>query len=120
MKIGLAWLLLAFAVAIQAQTVDHPLDIGGDVQAPRLARQVDLSLPAEALNRRRSVSVGVRMVVGPDGVPSRITVAESTISREYEDLLKQQIEQQYRFLPATRKGTPVAVNLSMAVFIDPF
>ena len=120
MKIELAGLLLAFVTAIQAQTVDRPLEIGGDVIAPRLARQVDLSLPAEALTSHRPVSVSVRMVIDQNGVPSRITIVESTIPKQYEDLIRKQIEQQYRFIPAMRKGTPVAVKLGMAVFIDTF
>jgi hypothetical protein len=117
MRVGLLLLVFA-AVCAQAQSVEHPLPIGGDVKAPALIHEGNVVLPEMWRGKLHSVYVELSMVVDEQGSPRNVVVRKSNLSEEWWAEVKKNAETQYRFRPATLHGTPVAVRLGQEIDID--
>jgi protein TonB len=83
--------------------------VGNGVTVPRLLRQVDPRYTQDALERRIQGTVSLDVVVGRDGVPSRIRVVgslDSGLDQEAISALRR-----WRFSPGTLAGSPVDVEV---------
>jgi TonB family protein len=94
--------------------------VGGDVKAPRIIQSFQPQLDeqqSKQLNAGKKVdragSTKLKIVVGEDGTVRSATVFEASD----HDLDAKAIEaaKQWRFEPATKKGVPVAVELTVEV-----
>lgn len=101
-----------------AQTVDHPLQVGGQVKAPIAMQTPDPEFPKGALSRGTATGWVVALVVDQQGYPQKVRMLRGGGT----DADKYVIDavQQYRFKPATLDGQPVAVYLNIEINIDPF
>jgi protein TonB len=70
--------------------------------------------PPQALRRRESGKVLVRVDVGPDGVPTATSVVESSNSRSL-DKAAQDAVQRWRFRPAMVDGRPSAGSVVVPI-----
>jgi len=112
-------LLLAFAaVSAQAQSVEHPLAIGGEVKAPTLTHEGDVVLPEMWTGKPRFIHVLLSLVVDEQGFPRNVVVRQSNLPEQWWSTVKKNVETTYRFRPATLRGTPVAVRLYQEMDID--
>jgi protein TonB len=112
------WVCLFLAASISAgcsrgQTVDKPLQVGGNVQAPVLVEQVEPKYPRPLFGRPKEGSVLVGLVVDQNGVPERLRVIQS-VDKKFDRAALDAVKQ-YRFKPAMQGATPVAVELNLAV-----
>ena len=106
-----AWLV----PPLTAQTVDKPLDVGGNVVPPVVKTQVEPKYPRGGFfHRAKSSDVTVDLVVDEKGFPQNLRVEKS--GGEKFDQAALEAVRQYRFQPATREGAPVAVEVNVVVF----
>lgn len=63
--------------------------------------------PVDALREGRSGTVILEVLVGLDGKPLKVTVAQSSGQRDLDRLAVRHVESKWRFEPATRNGQPV-------------
>jgi outer membrane biosynthesis protein TonB len=110
---------MAFACGVvKAQTVDHPLEVGGQVKPPIAIQTPEPEFPKGATIHGPAAGWVVALVVDQQGLPQNVRMLRGTGG----DADKYIIEavRQYRFKPATLNGQPVAVYLNTGVYIDPF
>lgn len=87
---------------------------GGQTREARLLRQVPPAFPPEAVRKRQSGWVEVRITVGPQGNVTGATVVRSQPSRVFDRAAVAAV-QQWRFEPALRDGEPVAAQRTQRI-----
>ena len=70
--------------------------------------------PQRALRRRETGTVRVQVEVGPDGVPTDVSVSESSNSRELDRAALDAVRK-WRFSPAVRDGQAVAGSVVVPI-----
>jgi protein TonB len=70
--------------------------------------------PARALRRRETGTVRVQVEVGPDGVPTDVTVASPSSSRDLDRAAVDAVRR-WRFRPAQRDGQAVAGSVVVPI-----
>ncbi|HEY5805687.1 MAG TPA: energy transducer TonB [Lysobacter sp.] len=98
---------LAPAPVAAASTRPEPMP--GQTPSPRY--------PAQALRRGESGTVSVRVEIGPDGVPSQVSVEGSSGSR-YLDRAALDAVRRWRFRPAMSHGQPVSGSVIVPIRFD--
>ena len=111
---------LALTAAAQAQDLEHPLHIGGQVKPPVLIDQKapNVSTVPEA-ERRNFHGANVYLVVDTDGLPKRVRVVGRSGSPKMDAAVLDAIRT-YRVRPGTRDGVPVAVEVFIQTDMDFF
>lgn len=116
-RIVLALALISPAATL-AQTVDHPLAVGGEVKPPVAIYAPD-SEYTKAMLKERTRSPVVALVVDEQGMPRDLHLVRSSGSNGFDQATLKAVAE-YRFRPATLRGTTVAVRLNIESFVDPF
>ena len=88
-------------------------EIGNGVTAPRIVREVKPAYTAEAMRAKVQGVVWLRCIVLPDGSVGRVEVVRSLDSTFGLDQEAVKAARQWRFMPATRMGEPVAVRITI-------
>jgi TonB family protein len=121
-RIILPGLLVAGAIALPAFKINllsaatensQVYKIGGDVTAPRLVYKSEPQYTKEAREKKIEGTTVLRLTIDNSGLPGAFTIV-----RGLDDGLDQEaIEavEQWRFLPATKAGEPVAVEATIEV-----
>jgi TonB family protein len=104
--------------AARAQTVEHPLQVGGQVKPPIAIQTADPQIPKSELPPDEALRFVVGLVVDQQGFPQRVAIIRGMGDKL--DRYALECVQQYRFIPATMNGQPVAVVLHIVINIDPF
>ncbi len=86
-------------------------EIGNGVIAPRVIKEVKPAYTAEAMRAKVQGAVTLRCIVLPDGTVGRVEVARSLDSTFGLDQEAIKAARQWRFVPGTRFGEPVAVRI---------
>lgn len=86
-------------------------------RAPVLVSSPAPRYPAQALRRRESGTVMVRVDVGPDGVPTATSVVEGSGSR-FLDRAALDAVRRWRFEPALRDGRPTVASVVVPIAFD--
>jgi periplasmic protein TonB len=87
--------------------------LGAGVTRPRLLREVKPQYTAGAMNARLQGSVVLECVVRPDGSVGDVRVLRSLDPVFGLDQEAVKAALQWRFLPGTRLGTPIAVRVTI-------
>ncbi len=87
---------------------------GGQTREARLTRQVPPAFPPDAVRKRQSGWVEVRITVGPQGNVTGATVVRSQPARVFDRAAVAAV-QQWRFEPALRDGQPVAAQRTQRI-----
>ncbi len=87
---------------------------GGQSREARLVRQVPPAFPPEAVRKRQSGWVEVRITVGPQGNVTGATVVRSQPARVFDRAAIAAVEQ-WRFEPALRDGQPIAAQRTQRI-----
>jgi protein TonB len=111
-------LLPSLCLPVLAQTVDRPLQPGGDIVAPVLVYQVDPDFPESVRRRHVRGEVIIGIVVNEAGVPQSLHVVRSS-DASFNEYVTNAVRK-YRFRPATKSGTPVAVQMDVPVNFQVF
>lgn len=111
-------LALVSSAAMLAQTVDHPLTVGGEVKPP-VAIYTPSPEATKAMLKERTRSPVVALIVDEQGLPRDLHLIRSSGSNGFDQAALKAFAD-YRFKPARLKGTPVAVRLNVEVFVDSF
>lgn len=90
-------------------------DVGNGVTAPRILRQVKPAYTSEAMRAKVQGEVLLRCVVMPDGTVGKVEVIKSLDSVFGLDQEAIKAARQWRFVPGTRLGEPVAVRVTIAL-----
>lgn len=90
-------------------------DVGNGVTAPRILRQVKPAYTSEAMRAKVQGEVLLRCVVLPDGSVGRVEVVKSLDSVFGLDQEAIKAARQWKFVPGTRLGEPVAVRVTIAL-----
>ena len=88
-------------------------DIGNGVAAPRVVKEVKPAYTAEAMRAKVQGVVWLRCIVLPDGSVGRVEVVRSLDSTFGLDQEAVKAARQWRFMPGTRLGEPVAVRVTI-------
>ena len=91
-----------------ASTQARPID--GRTPAPRY--------PTRALRRGDRGTVMVRASIGPDGVPTSVSVVDGSGSRLLDRAALEAV-QQWRFHPATQNGSPTVGTVMVPISFEP-
>lgn len=70
--------------------------------------------------RRISGSVGVRIAVSAEGLPTEVTITAPSGHTEFDSTVRQWILTHWRFHPAQADGTPIAAHVQTRVDFRPF
>ncbi|MGD0416473.1 MAG: energy transducer TonB [Terriglobales bacterium] len=87
--------------------------VGVGVKPPREIYAPGPEYPKKARKEHQEGTVVLQMVVGSDGLPRDIKVARS-LSPELDEAATVAVRQ-WKFVPATKDGAPVAVLISVEV-----
>ncbi|PYX97121.1 MAG: hypothetical protein DMG71_04040 [Acidobacteria bacterium] len=87
--------------------------VGGGVSPPKPIYTPDPEYDDGARKRRIQGTVVLRMIVGADGLPRDIKVAQSLVRGLDEEAIK--AVKQWRFQPSLKDGQPVAVQINVEV-----
>lgn len=90
-------------------------DVGNGVTAPRILRQVKPAYTSEAMRAKVQGEVLLRCVVLPDGSVGRVEVVKSLDGVFGLDQEAIKAARQWKFVPGTRLGEPVAVRVTIAL-----
>jgi protein TonB len=90
-----------------------PYQVGNGVLPPRIRRQVDPQYSAEAMRAKIQGTVGLSVVVLPDGSVGDVKVIQSLDRSFGLDLKAIEAARQWRFFPGTRQGEPVPVLVNI-------
>lgn len=90
-------------------------DVGNGVTPPRILRQVKPAYTSEAMRAKVQGEVLLRCVVLPDGTVGRVEVIKSLDAVFGLDQEAIKAARQWRFVPGTRLGEPVAVRVTIAL-----
>ena len=105
---------LCASLAARAQTIDHPLQVGGSVAPPVAIHVVDPQMPHIGFfHKPKTGSSTVCGIVDEQGLPQNFAVTKSAGDKLDKSALD--AVRQYRFNPATQGGKPVAVRLCVQV-----
>ncbi len=88
-------------------------EIGNGVMAPRVVKEVKPAYTAEAMRAKVQGVVWLRCIVLPDGTVGRVEVVRSLDSTFGLDQEAVKAARQWRFMPGTRQGEPVAVRITI-------
>ena len=88
-------------------------EIGNGVIAPRVVKEVKPAYTAEAMRAKVQGVVWLRCIVMPDGTVGRVEVVRSLDSVFGLDQEAVKAARQWRFMPGTRLGEPVAVRVTI-------
>jgi TonB family protein len=87
--------------------------VGGGVSAPKVLYQTDPEYTEEARKAKYQGQVALSLIVGPDGRPRNVNVVRSVgmgLDQKAVEAVKQ-----WKFDPARKDGTPVAVLINVLV-----
>lgn len=87
-----------------------PMPVAGKTPAP--------SYPSRALRRGESGTVRVRVVVGPDGRPTEVSVEQASGSRDLDRAAVNAVKR-WRFHPARRDGEPITGTVIVPISFTP-
>ncbi len=87
---------------------------GGQSREVRLVRQVPPAFPPEAVRKRQSGWVEVRITVGPQGAVTNAEVVRAQPSRVFDRAALEAVRQ-WRFEPALRNGQPIAAQRTQRI-----
>ncbi|MGI4758277.1 MAG: energy transducer TonB [Janthinobacterium lividum] len=104
---------------VWSQTLDRPLQVGGDVQPPRLMKQVNVATPIGHQLRELQAEAVFALLIGTTGHVVKARLIKSCGSKAFDEEFDKAVRQ-YEFVPATLRGQPVAVEFSVSINIDPF
>lgn len=90
-------------------------DVGNGVTAPRILRQVKPAYTSEAMRAKVQGEVLLRCVILPDGSVGRVEIAKSLDNVFGLDQEAIKAARQWKFVPGTRLGEPVAVRVTIAL-----
>ena len=90
-------------------------DVGNGVTAPRILRQVKPAYTSEAMRAKVQGEVLLRCVVLPDGSVGRVEIVKSLDGVFELDQKAIKAARQWKFVPGTRLGEPVAVRVTIAL-----
>ncbi|MFN7979363.1 MAG: TonB family protein [Vicinamibacterales bacterium] len=90
-------------------------DVGNGVTAPRILRQVKPAYTSEAMRAKVQGEVLLRCVVLPDGSVGRVEIVKSLDNVFGLDQEAIKAARQWKFVPGTRLGEPVAVRVTIAL-----
>ena len=90
-------------------------DVGNGVTAPRILRQVKPAYTSEAMRAKVQGEVLLRCVVLPDGSVGRVEIVKSLDGVFGLDQEAIKAARQWKFVPGTRLGEPVAVRVTIAI-----
>ena len=107
----LTHLALFAAAALNAQTRDTPLTITPGIQPPELILQVDADFTEQERHGLHECRVVTEVVIDEHGAVYQAHIVSSNDPRCNNPILA--AVRQYRFRPATRNGTAVAVRKSL-------
>ena len=96
-----------------ARVVDP--DVGNGVTSPRILRQVKPAYTSEAMRAKVQGEVLLRCVVLPDGSVGRVEIVKSLDNVFGLDQEAIKAARQWKFVPGTRLGEPVAVRVTIAL-----
>lgn len=88
-------------------------DVVGCVTPPRQTRAPEPKYPKKEQKARHQGMVTLKLVVGSDGVPTDISVAQ-TLSPDFDKAAIDAVRK-WKFAPATKDGNPVAVEIAVEV-----
>jgi TonB family protein len=94
-------------------TSNEVFKIGNGVTVPRLAHNIDPEYSEEARQAKYQGTCVLSLVVGPDGRPRDIKVARA-LGKGLDEKAIEAVRQ-WRFVPATKGGQPVAVMINVEV-----
>ncbi len=87
---------------------------GGQSREVRLVRQVPPAFPPEAVRKRQSGWVEVRITVSPQGAVTNAEVVRAQPSRVFDRAALDAVRQ-WRFEPALRNGQPIAAQRTQRI-----
>ncbi|MGE0815188.1 MAG: energy transducer TonB [Vicinamibacterales bacterium] len=90
-------------------------DVGNGVISPRILREVKPKYTAEAMRAKVQGEVVLRCVVLPDGSVGRVEIVKSLDSVFGLDQEAIKAAREWKFIPGTRLGEPVAVRVTIAL-----
>lgn len=90
-------------------------DVGNGVTSPRILRQVKPAYTSEAMRAKVQGEVLLRCVVLPDGSVGRVEIVKSLDNVFGLDQEAIKAARQWKFVPGTRLGEPVAVRVTIAL-----
>lgn len=108
-------LALIAPAAVLGQSVDHPLNVGGEVKPPVAIYTPDPDYTKAMLKGKSSCPV-VALIVDEQGIPRNVHLLRSSGSSGL-DVASVKAVADFRFKPATLRGTPVAVRLNVDVCV---
>jgi TonB family protein len=100
-------------VATPAPSSLPVFQVGKDVVSPQLVRQVRPAYTRKAMDERIQGVVVVSGVVLPDGALTDVRVVRSLDAKYGLDQEALKAARQWRFVPGTKDGVPVAVQISI-------
>lgn len=110
------WLLMFSGLT--AQTLQHPLPVGGKVRPPH-DKGCMYELPPEAYRTYHEVHADFSVIVDAGGRATVTGVRGTSLPPNYIALLKSQVES-CAFTPGTLDGASVVVSMNLGVIIDPY
>lgn len=90
----------------------------GTDSAPVLVSNPPPQYPRAALRRHESGEVLLRVLVGPDGVPSDVSLVQGSGSRHLDRAATDAVRR-WRFRPAMRDGQPVSGEVQVPIAFQP-
>ncbi len=90
-------------------------DVGNGVTSPRILKQVKPAYTSEAMRAKVQGEVLLRCVVLPDGTVGRVEIIKSLDGVFGLDQEAIKAARQWRFVPGSRLGEPVAVRVTIAL-----
>ena len=91
--------------------------VGGGVSAPKAIYHPDPQYPIAARDSNLPATVILWVIVGPDGLPHEIRVAQAAGHGFDENAIE--AVQKWRFKPAKKDGQPVAVQINVQIHFKP-
>jgi TonB family protein len=91
--------------------------VGGGVSVPKAIYHPDPQYPIAARDSNLPATVILWVIVGPDGLPHEIRVAQAAGHGFDENAIE--AVQKWRFKPAKKDGQPVAVQINVQIHFKP-
>lgn len=104
--------------AAPAPSTPATLAPAGTDSAPVLVSNPPPRYPRASLRRRESGEVLLRVRVGPDGVPSDVSLVQGSGSRHLDRAATDAVRR-WRFRPAMRNGQPVSGEVQVPISFQP-
>lgn len=114
MRTAVLFAICVLSLGVPGQAQDTPQTVskpGNGVMAPRLLKEVKPNYSPQAIRDRVQGTVRMEVVVNTDGTPGEVRVVkplEPSLDEEAVKALKQ-----WRFMPGTKDGQPVAVMVDV-------